>query len=87
MPSEIARSMVNFGALTRAAAIAATNQVHVRFGSKADIRAAKSHVRFTPNSNTHRVEITPRPAGFNGCFETGSAVFSSLSIPNRDRLI
>jgi hypothetical protein len=23
---------------------------HVRFGSKADIRAAKSHVRFTPES-------------------------------------
>jgi hypothetical protein len=23
---------------------------HVRFGSKADIRAAKSHVRFTPKS-------------------------------------
>jgi hypothetical protein len=37
MPSEIARSMVNFGALTHAVAIAATNQVHVRFGSLADI--------------------------------------------------
>jgi hypothetical protein len=24
---------------------------HVRFGSKADIRTAKSHVRFTPDSD------------------------------------
>ena len=26
-------------------------ETNVRFGSKADIRAAKSHVRFTPNSD------------------------------------
>jgi hypothetical protein len=27
---------------------------HVRFGSKADIRAAKTHVRFTPDSDRNR---------------------------------
>jgi hypothetical protein len=28
-----------------------TTTANVRFGSKADIRAAKSHVRFSPNSD------------------------------------
>jgi hypothetical protein len=28
---------------------------NVRFGSKADIRAAKTYVRFTPNSDRERV--------------------------------
>src|SRR5215831_2151156 len=32
--------------------------VHVRFGSKADIRAAKTHVRFTPKSG-HSAAQTP----------------------------
>jgi hypothetical protein len=29
--------------------------INVRFGSKADIRAAKSHFRFTPNSGQTRI--------------------------------
>jgi hypothetical protein len=32
-------------------ALAQENLVDVRFGSKADICSAKSHVRFTPNSD------------------------------------
>jgi hypothetical protein len=30
---------------------------HVRFGSKADIRTAKSHVRFTPESGYRRTQL------------------------------
>ena len=36
--------------LAHAVVMAVTNQVHVRFGSKADICSVKGHVRFTPES-------------------------------------
>jgi len=45
MPSEIARSMVNFGASGRCGRDSLSNPVHVRFGSLADICTAIGHVR------------------------------------------
>ena len=39
----------------------------VRFGSKADICNTKRHVRFTPNSDTHKESPTHRRLHPSGC--------------------